>query len=416
MKIADVLCSAGYSGFYFDDQKAIKSNARQDGFVYLGKPATPGFRSPRQAGECVSILLLLEDGQIAVGDCAAIQYSGAGGRDPVFLAADFVPYLRNEIAPMLRGRTIAGFLDWAKELDSLEHNGRRIHAALRYGLTQAALDAVAKSQKKLMCEVLAQEYRLSLPTQTVSIFCQSGDDRRSNVDKMILKQADVMPHGLINNIPEKLGKNGELLLSYIEWLAGRVVKLRPLPTYTPVLHIDVYGTIGVAFDHDLDHITRYFGQLEKAARPFRLRIEGPVDMGERRLQCRTLADLRKRLQDSGINVQIVADEWCNSLEDIELFCAERAVDMIQIKTPVLGGINNSIESVLHCKQAGIGSYLGGTCNETDVSARVCVHVALVTRPDQMLAKPGMGVDEGFMIVHNEMQRSLALLAAKGYPQ
>ena len=33
-------------------------------------------------------------------------------------------------------------------------------------------------------------------------------------------------------------------------------------------------------------------------------------------------------------------------------------------------------------------------------------------PDQILAKPGMGVDEGVMIVYNEMQRILALRGAK----
>ena len=37
---------------------------------------------------------------------------------------------------------------------------------------------------------------------------------------------------------------------------------------------------------------------------------------------------------------------------------------------------------------------------------------MATHPDQILAKPGMGVDEGYMIVYNEMQRILAYLAAK----
>ena len=37
------------------------------------------------------------------------------------------------------------------------------------------------------------------------------------------------------------------------------------------------------------------------------------------------------------------------------------------------------------------------------------HVAIATQPEQMLAKPGMGVDEGLMVVYNEMQRTLALL-------
>ncbi|MFR0733587.1 MAG: hypothetical protein ACLSHU_04690 [Oscillospiraceae bacterium] len=32
------------------------------------------------------------------------------------------------------------------------------------------------------------------------MFTQSGDDRYSNADKMIIKGAQVLPHGLINNV------------------------------------------------------------------------------------------------------------------------------------------------------------------------------------------------------------------------
>ena len=67
--------------------------------------------------------------------------------------------------------------------------------------------------------------------------------------------------------------------------------------------------------------------------------------------------------------------------------------MAQIKTPDLGGINNTIEAVLYCKEHGMGAYLGGTCNETNRSAEVCANIAMATKPVQYLAKPGMGVDE-----------------------
>jgi len=55
------------------------------------------------------------------------------------------------------------------------------------------------------------------------------------------------------------------------------------------------------------------------------------------------------------------------------------------------------------------AYQGGTCNETDVSARICVHLAVAARAERMLAKPGMGFDEGFNIVNNELERILAVL-------
>lgn len=259
-----------------------------------------------------------------------------------------------------------------------------------------------------MAEIIADEYGTSVSDREIPVFSQSGDSRYDNVDKMIIKRADVLPHGLINNVKTKLGENGELLLQYVEWLKNRVEALKPDDSYNPVLHIDVYGTIGLAFNNDYTRIIDYFRNLEKAAHPLKLRIEGPVDVEEREGQMMALKKLTYLIDKNGIDVQIVADEWCNTLEDIKFFADNRAGHMIQIKTPDLGGINNIIEAVLYCKQKGIGAYQGGTCNETDRSAQVCVHVAMATQPDQILAKPGMGVDEGYMIVYNEMQRILAL--------
>ena len=45
----------------------------------------------------------------------------------------------------------------------------------------------------------------------VPIFTQSGDSRYENVDKMIIKKSQVLPHGLINTIEEKLGYRGQKL-------------------------------------------------------------------------------------------------------------------------------------------------------------------------------------------------------------
>ena len=414
MKIIDVVASRGLTGFYFDDQRAIKANAGHDGFTYVGQPVTPGFTAIRQAGESVSVMLVLEDGQVAYGDCAAVQYSGAGGRDPVFLADDFIPVVENLIKPQLVNRELNSFKTLAEEVDNLVDpgTGKQIHTALRYGVTQAILDAVAKAKKQLMCEVIADEYNTVVSDREIPVFAQSGDDRYLNPDKMIIKKAQVLPHALINNVKEKLGEKGELLLEYVEWLRNRILAIRSSEEYQPTLHIDVYGTFGLAFNNEIEPMIAYFRELEKAAAPLKLRIEGPVDVEDRDKQIEVLKEITARLHQENIDVEIVADEWCNTLADIKLFADERAGDMLQIKTPDLGGINNIIEAVLYCKQKGIGAYQGGTCNETDRSAQVCVHIAMATQPVQMLAKPGMGVDEGLMIVYNEMSRILSLRKAR----
>lgn len=413
MKIIDVVCSAGRTGFYFDDQRAIKAGADHDGFTYVGAPVTPGFSAVRQAGESISVMLVLEDGQVAYGDCAAVQYSGAGGRDPLFLAKDFIPVIENNIKPKLVGREADSFKNLSEMVEAITVDGKRLHTAIRYGVTQAILDAVARATGRMMCEVVADEYGCTVTDQPLNIFTQSGDDRYSNADKMIIKGAQVLPHALINNVKTKLGEHGELLAEYVGWLRDRVLKLRQDESYNPVFHIDVYGTIGAAFGNDnYKGMADYIAELEKIAAPFHLRIEGPMDVEDREKQMLALKALTAELDARGINVEIVADEWCNTLEDIKYFADNKAGHMVQIKTPDLGGINNTVEAVLYCKRLGIGAYQGGTCNETDRSAQVCVQCAMATRPDQILAKPGMGVDEGYMIVYNEMQRILALRKAK----
>ena len=414
MKIVDVVCSAGRTGFYFDDQRAIKQGAGHDGIFYVGQPVTDGFRSVRQAGESISVMLVLEDGQIAFGDCAAVQYSGAGGRDPLFLAADFIPVIDKYIKPELVGKEANDFRGLCAMMEAIQVEGKRLHTAIRYGMSQAILDAVAKATGRLMCEVVADEYGCTVSEEPIPVFTQSGDDRYNNADKMIIKGAQVLPHALINNIDEKLGRKGEKLAEYVAWLRDRILNNRTDPNYAPVMHMDVYGTIGAAFgNNNYKEMADYIEELGRLAKPFRLRIEGPMDCDcDRETQMIALAGLTKELDSRGCDVELVADEWCNTLEDIKLFADNRAGHMVQIKTPDLGGINNTIEAVLYCKEKGIGAYQGGTCNETDRSAQVCVHCAMATRPDQILAKPGMGVDEGYMIVYNEMNRIIAMRKAR----
>lgn len=409
MKIIDVVCSAGKTGFYFDDQRAIKAGAGHDGMFYLGETVTPGFETIRQSGESISVQLILEDGQVAFGDCAAVQYSGAGGRDPLFLAKDFIPVIEKEIAPKLIGRDLNNFKTLAEEFDSMQVEGKRLHTAIRYGITQALLDAVAKARKVTMAEVIQADYNTGLEITKRPIFTQSGDARYMNADKMIIKGADVLPHALINNVKEKLGEHGEILLDYVKWLRDRILAKRVNPEYYPIFHIDVYGTIGAAFNCDTVKMADYIATLVEAAKPFKLRIEGPMDVEDRDKQIEALAALTTEVDRRGIEVELVADEWCNTLEDIKLFADKKAGHVVQIKTPDLGGVNNIADAILYCNKVGIGSYCGGTCNETNRSAEVTTNIGMACGALQVLAKPGMGVDEGFMIVFNEMARVEALV-------
>jgi methylaspartate ammonia-lyase len=355
------------------------------------------------------------------------------------------------VAPLLRGRTLGGFRELAAEVDALTQQvvvtrpvaqleaasqqgvsrrdlliapvravqaareqadverisvERPLHAAIRYGLSQALLGAVALAQGVTRAQVIASEWALPLPDAPVPIHAQSGSERYYNAQKMVVRRVASLPHALVDNPTEQVGPDGAELTRYLRWLA-KYIDAQGDETYQPTIHLDLHGALGQIYDNELG---RMLGQLfawELAAGPYQLRIESPMVLESCEAQMEAMATLRDYARLRKMRVQLVADEWANTLDDIRAFVDAEAADMIQVKMPDLGSIHNAIEAVLACQAGGVGVLLGGSYAETDLSARAAVHVALATRPDLLMAKPGLGVDEAISLVHNEMARALA---------
>jgi len=470
-RITRVLAVPAVGAYYYDDLAALQSDAMPLSERYVAAPLTPGFRRVREVAEAVSVGLVLDDGQVAWGDCVAVEFSGQAGRDPVFRINEGLSTIRRAVAPLLQGREVTSFRQIAEEVDGLAESvelvqplsqsvgmtrrdllttparlwrdaqgkkkaapteraaslttvERRLHTAVRYGVSQALLKAVALARGVTMAEVIAEEWGLPLPDSPVPIHGQCGADRYAGADKMIARRIASLPHTLVDNIPEQLGEDAAVLTRYAHWLKARIQKLGGAD-YRPTIHLDVHGTLGHIFDNELGHVLGQLYVLELAVQPYPLRVECPVLMESRDDQIEAMKTLREYVRFRKMKVQLVADEWANTLEDIRAFVEAQAADMIQIKMPDLGSVHNSVEAVLACKsggpstvseaalRTGVGAFLGGSCAETDLSARVSVHVALATRPDIIMAKPGMGVDEAVSLVQNEMARTLAWIRVRG---
>jgi methylaspartate ammonia-lyase len=412
VKIERVLCAVGRSGYMHRDLAAMKGGARRDGFIFHGPPVTPGFRKIAEPATIVSIMLVLEDGEIAFGDCADVILAGAAGRDPAFHGEDHVGFIESEIAPRLVGRDAGAFRGSAEELDRLELHGKRLHTAIRYGVTQALLNATALARKLTMAEVIADEYGSRIATAPIPILASCHKDDPLQLDRVILKRVELLPHASFTLVAEHVGRRGEKLLDFARMVARRIGEIGDAD-YRPRIHLDVYGTLGELFEMRVEPLADYLGELEAAARPYELLVESAVIARTQGEQIASFRQLRELIQRRGIKVGLIADEWCNTLEDIKLFTDEQVSDYVQIKTPDLGGINNTIEAVLYCKRHGMGAGLGGTANETDQSARITTHIGLACGPDFQLSKPGLGADEAIMIQTNEMARTLAILKARG---
>jgi len=449
--ITQVLTLPTAGAYFFDDLAALQKKPLPESERYTAQPITPGFHAVREPAEALAVGVVLENGIVGWGECSAVEFSGAAGRDPVFRADTALKRIKQLVIPQLVDQPIQNYRDLAAKIEAIQitvteerlfpnrkqggkisrrdllkapgrlltdgpeiekiTHDRPLHTAIRYGVSQALFAAAALEQDLLLTELICQDWELPLPKQAVPIHAQCGGNRFRGAEKMILRGVSSLPHALVDNIPEQLGKDAIQLIRYTKWLKGRINQLGK-EGYHPTIHLDLHGGLGKIYDQDLGKVLGTLHALERAAHPYPLRIECPLIRETREAQIETLAALRELLKFRKMKVKVVADEWANTLEDIQAFITDQAADMIQIKMPDLGGLQNTIEAVLACKSGGVETFLGGSCAETDLTARISAQVALALQPDLVLAKPGMGIDEGITIINNEMARCLAWLQTK----
>jgi methylaspartate ammonia-lyase len=403
--IADIAWSIGVGGYLHRDLAAIKAGAVADGAVYRGTPLSPGFSTIVEPASIVSVLLFLDDGQIAFGDCADVILAGIGGREPAFRAEHHIGVIE-ALQARLIGMNAAAFRSNAAALEEFLVDGKRPHTAVRFGLSQALLHAASLATKSTMARIVIDQYGLPQGLAPIPLLASCQRDDWLQFDRAVLKQPELLPHASFTVANEHVGPRGEKLLAYVQRVSKRIREIGS-PEYRPRIHLDVYGTLGEVFPDPAD-LAGYMGQLGVAAQPFALLLESPIIGASRSDQIARLGALKAALASSGVSVALIADEWCNTLEDIRAFIAARACDYVQIKAPDLGSISNTIDALLECRTHGMGACLGGSANETDQSARVTAHVGLACKPDFMMTKPGLGFDEGFMIMKNEMARTIAI--------
>lgn len=274
-KIEKVICAIGCSGYIHRDFEAIKNGAEQNGFIHMGNPVLPGFKRIDEPGTIISIILKLEDGQTAFGDCVDVIFTGIAGRDKIFNAENYIDYVIKEISPKLVGRQLNNFRDLAYEFDNLYNENKKIHTAIRYGVTQALLHAVSLSLNCTMAEVISSEYKINIADKLIPMLASCRRDDSMQLDRMILKKVDLLPHASSTGINKHIELKDEKLINYAKIIVNRIKEIGN-KEYKPKIHLDVHGSLGDLFQMDFDLMSDYLGELQKATFPYDLLIESPI--------------------------------------------------------------------------------------------------------------------------------------------
>lgn len=136
MKIEKLFCHRDEPGSFLTIRRRFDWAQSGRSGLY-GRTCASRFYGCATGRESISVQMVLEDGQIAHGDCAAVQYSGASGRDPLFLAEDFIPVIEEHVVPVFEQTEITEFRAMADKLDAIRVDGKPLHTAISYGVSQA---------------------------------------------------------------------------------------------------------------------------------------------------------------------------------------------------------------------------------------------------------------------------------------
>ncbi|WP_454691656.1 methylaspartate ammonia-lyase [Achromobacter aloeverae] len=391
----------GIGGFWVNDQPAIQLGAEADGFFFKGAPVSPGFKAIREPSEALCIILQLGDGQLAYGDCVTVLNLGYGDR-PAPLRADSLEKVQSALQAAYVGKTFPGFRESARLLDDLTLDKETLRP-VAYGMSQALLSATALARKKLMTSVLQAEYHIDGPLKRPELAGSCGGNWQQNVEKAILREVSMFPQSAIQT-----RRQCEDLPAFVEWIIKRIGDLGA-DGYIPDLHFDFHSALGRMFDNDEDKVCDYLGKIVDTAGPYQVYFEDPLFSQSPEEAMERMARLRDRLDTRGPNCKLIADEWVNSPGHVEPFAKAKAAHAFQIKAPDNGSLINTISAIQACKAHGVLPYLGGSCNETEISVRATLHVGMATGAWRMLTRPGLGFDEGVMIATNEFSRISTLL-------
>ena len=147
---------------------------------------------------------------------------------------------RNELRPRLIGRNVSRFRSNANEFDALVLDGKRMHMALRYGVSQALLNAVAIAQRTTMAEVVADEFGTTISDKAIPILASCQRDDPLQLDRTTLKRPELLPHADFSTV-EQIGYSGEKLKDYAGRIAARLTQIggddyRPRSIWTSTAH------------------------------------------------------------------------------------------------------------------------------------------------------------------------------------
>ena len=398
-KIIDVLTYRGWGGYFFEDMDKIRQKFIPPSDRYHTHTEHGRYPFTRTPAPVVGVGIKLEDDSVHWGDAVAVSFGGKSGRAGPGSSDELEKWFKTDFKSWCIGLDA---LSWKALEDAFLARHKTVPPFVRYAVSQSFLSVCSHANSLNPATLIARDLGLTPSKTPIPLHGSSGANWDDTVDRMLARKLSYLPQGQFENLDTQIGNEGEHLLRWIEGFKLRSAKFG----YAPTLTLDFHGALDYIFAGSDARIAEFIVAMAQKAAPHSLHVESPIVGKTLEDHAKRFRIIRAKVQQSSPSTKIIADEWANEVADIRYLIDQNAVDGVHIKMPDTGSLSECADAVKICKEANIFALLGGSCTETDLGARASVHLAMACQPNALLVKPGMGFDESFALMHNEMARAL----------
>lgn len=263
-----------------------------------------------------------------------------------------------------------------------------LHPALRYGLSQALLAAVAQDRGISIAEVVAREYDLPRPTAVIPLLAQLDTNRPLDSLAQLSSHIAAIGYTVPDGEPKEiLGDNAVILQRFLRILKENVIAMPGLEI-PPRIHIDLRGGLGKLYGNNTGQMLGALVGLETSVKPLRLSVENPFGGDSLVEIVAKTRDLREFLHFRKMDVNIVVGP-VNTISDAQALIDANALDMLRIDPLQVGESSTVVEIVLLARAEGKQVMLAMDAGVSGHALQILAQVALAIQPD-VVAAPTVG--------------------------
>ena len=275
---------------------------------------------------------------------------------------------------------------------------RRLHPAIRYGVSEALLKAVCQQQQKTAVEILTDEFQLPRPVEPVKIQVPIRKGQMLHIDESV---ASLSYAATSADPATMLGDNAERIQRFVRQLRSQISSAGF--QHEIAIYLDMSGKLGDLYENQLGKILGSLYGLEKAAAPGSIFIQDPVLYDDPASQIDNLAQLHSFMRMRQMSLRLVAGSPIHTINDIDRYIENEAAHGFKLNLVHLGSIQETIAAVQACQRNDLSVFLEGGTPE------ILGQLALVSQPDYVIAAQDALLRSDLADIANEMNRALAWL-------